>query len=60
MSLEVNTGVPKLKHSSVVHGADRILCDEGSVDLKYALQPDGALATVKSDTGPADPVENVS
>jgi hypothetical protein len=60
MSLEVNTGVPKLKQSSVAHAADIIFCDEESVDLKYALQPDDALATVKSDTGPADPVENVS
>jgi hypothetical protein len=60
MSVEVKTAVPKLKHSSVVQGADIIFWELLSVDLKYALQPDCALAIVKSDTGPADPVENVS
>jgi hypothetical protein len=46
MAVEVSTAVPKLRQSSVVHGADIIFCEEVSVDLKYALQPDEALAMV--------------
>jgi hypothetical protein len=46
MSVEVKTAVPKLRQSSVVQGADMIFCEEGSVDLKYALQPVGDLAMV--------------